>query len=109
MDSLDRLYARMLQLGFVVLRRAIESGIEDWVHAEIELLHNVPSLLGEENSERHRYFWEQERVHYREWVSEQESHEADSCMRTYYEPLWDEMEPLMEQRLLPAHHSSGVR
>ena len=108
MNPLDRLYARMLQLGFLVLRRAIEAKDEDWAHAEVELLHNVPTLLGEVNVERHRYFWDQERELYREWVSQHGSDDAESCMRTYYEPLWDEMEPLIEKRLLSCHESREV-
>lgn len=108
MNPLDRLYARMLQLGFFVLRRAIESGDEGWVQAEVELLHNVPSLLGEENLERHRYFWEQERDLYREWVSQNGPDEAVFCMRTFYEPLWDEMQPFIEDCLQPAPEKAEV-
>jgi hypothetical protein len=109
MDPLDHLYARMLQLGFVVLRQAIESGHEDWIQAEIELLHNVPSLLGETNSERHRYFWEHERDRYLLWLSQHGSEDANSRMKTCYEPLWDEMEPLIAQRLHPLHQTSEAR
>jgi hypothetical protein len=108
MVPLDRLYARMLQLGFLVIRQAIESGDGDWVQAEIELLHNVPSLLGEENSERHRYFWEQDRDLYRERISQHGSDAADSRMRTFYEPVWNEMEPLIEKHFQSAHEKSEV-
>jgi hypothetical protein len=97
MSELDGLYARLMQVGFVVLKQAIESGSEDWARAEIELLHNVPSLLGEENFERHRYFWNQERDQYLKWLLTYGSAEARSRMRTYYEPLWKEMELLLTQ------------
>lgn len=95
MSELDSLYARLLQVGLLALRQAIESGNQAWARAEIELLHNIPSLLGEENIERHRYFWSQERDQYLDWLSSHGSVEAHSRMRTYYEPIWKEMEPLV--------------
>ena len=102
MADLDLLYTRFLQLGFVVIRQAIESGKRDWIEAELELLHNVPSLVGEGNAERHRYFWCQERPHHMAWVSTPGREDAKSRMLTYYQPIWDEMEPLMT-RLLGQH------
>lgn len=97
MSELDRLYARMLQVGFIVLNQAIDSGDQDWVRAEVELLHNLPSLLGEDNAQRHQYFWDQERTHYMQWVQAHGPEEARSRMRTYYEPIWRELEPLIAQ------------
>jgi hypothetical protein len=105
MADLDRLYARFLQVGFVVLRQAIESAKQDWIDAELELLHNVPSLIGESNPERHRYFWFQERAHHMEWVSAPGREEAKSRMLTYYKPIWEELEPLVT-RMLGKHSQS---
>ena len=102
MSELDRLYARLMQVGFLVLRQAIDSENADWIRAEIELLHNIPSLLGEENFERHRYFWTHERDQYLNWLLSHGSAEARSRMRTYYEPLWKEMEPWLRQSELTA-------
>ena len=95
MDELDLLYARLLTVGFVVMRQAVECTDREWVDAELELLHNVPSLIGERNVERHKYFWFQERTHHVQWVSAPGREEAKSRMLTYYKPLWDEMEPLL--------------
>ena len=97
MSELDRLYGRHLQVGFVVLKQALQSGNPDWVRAEVELLHNIPSLLGEDNIERHQYFWTGERQHYLDWLSEHGTAEARLRMRTFYEPLWNEKEPLIVQ------------
>jgi hypothetical protein len=97
MADLDRLYARLLQVGFIVMRQAVESANRDWIDAELDLLHNVPSLVGEGNPERHRYFWFQERTHHLEWVSAPGREEAKSRTLTYYKPIWDEMEPLVTQ------------
>jgi hypothetical protein len=95
MGELEVLYAQMLTVGFVVMRQAVESANRDWIDAELELLHNVPSLMGERNVHRHRYFWLQERPHYIEWVSAPGREPAKSRMLTYYKPIWDEMEPLV--------------
>jgi hypothetical protein len=98
MDELDRLYGRMLQAGLLVLNQALDAGDVEWAKAETQLLHNVPSLLGEENAERHAYFWNEERDQYLEWMAQHGSELARSRMRTYYEPVWDEMEPLVVER-----------
>ena len=100
MAELDLLYAHLLSVGFVVMRQAVESARPDWIDAELELLHNVPSLIGETNARRHRYFWFEERAHYIDWVSKPGREQAKSRMLTYYKPIWDEMEPLVTQ--LPA-------
>jgi hypothetical protein len=99
MDELDRLYARLLQVGLLVLDQAVEAGDMDWVRAEVNHLHNLPSLLGEENVDRHAYYWHEERPHYAQWIAAHGSELARSRMRTYYELLWDEMEPLISERL----------
>jgi hypothetical protein len=97
MAELDLFYAQLLSVGFVVMRQAAEANNRDWLEAEFELLHNVPSLIGEPNAERHRYFWSQERTHYIEWVSAPGREEAKARMTTYYEPIWNEMETAMNQ------------
>jgi len=94
-EELSVLYGRLLQVGFVVLRQAAHCGDDDWVKAEIELLHNVPSLLAETNLERHRYFWFTERNRYIEWVSAPGRDGPKSRMLTFYEPIWREMEPAL--------------
>lgn len=52
---MNELYGRFLAVGFVVLRQAIDANDLEWAGKEIELLHNVPSLIDEPNVERHRY------------------------------------------------------
>jgi len=96
MSELDRIYLHLLQVGFVVLKEAIASGDSSWVSAEVEMLHNIPSLVGEHNEQRDRYYWNEERPHYIDWMTNHGSAEARSRMRTYYEPFWNEMEKLHE-------------
>ena len=105
MNELDALYAKLLSLGFVVLKQAAQSGNRDWLAAELEMLHNVPSLLGEDNVERHRYYWFSERPHYIDWASAPGSEAAKSRMLTYYEPVWREMEPLVAN-MMQLHDSA---
>ncbi|MEX0677867.1 MAG: hypothetical protein WD063_12370 [Pirellulales bacterium] len=102
MNELDTLYSRFLMLGFIALRQAVSARDYEWAEAEIELLHNVPSLLGESNVARHRYFWFTEREHYIQWVTATGRDELKSRLRTYYEPLWQEMEPILLEFLSAA-------
>jgi hypothetical protein len=87
--------ARLLQVGFLLLRQAFDAGDREWLFAEIEFLHNVPSLLGEENIERQRYFWFSERDIYLERLEARGEEEPLLRMRIFYEPIWKEMEPVM--------------
>ena len=98
MDALNALYARLLQVGFIVLRQAVWSSDAQWAQMEVQHLHNIPSLINETNIERHRYFWFQERERYIEWAN-QKGGEPQSRMLTYYEPLWREMEPVVQEFL----------
>jgi hypothetical protein len=97
MRQLDLLYAEFLKAGFVVLRMALNSKDWEWVEAEYEVLHNVPSLIGETNIERHKYFWLGERTLHMSWASKPEREEAQSRLLAYYKPIWDKMEPLITQ------------
>ncbi len=95
MEALNPLYIALLRYGLLVLRQAIYSGNNDWAKLEIEMLHNIPSLITELNIERHRYYWFTERDIYIKRISELNSDEPGSLMRIYYEPIWRKMEPLI--------------
>lgn len=95
MQTLNALCAKLLQLGFVVLRQAVLSGDLEWAEAEVEFLHNVPSLIGEPNAKRHQYFWFVERKRYLDWVSAAGREEARSRMMTFYEPVLQEIDPVV--------------
>lgn len=103
MSELDDQYKMLLHVGFIVLREALHSGSADWAKAELEMLHNVPSLIGETNSHRHRYYWEKERIAYVEWMKKFGSEYAQSRMATFYEPIWEslgkEIEMLTDQKI----------
>ena len=97
MDRLKALYSSLLAAGFLVLRQAIDAKDIEWAAREIELLHNLPSLLDEPNVERHRYFWFSEREHYLEWVNLPGREKAKSRMQTFYAPVWNEMQPYFDK------------
>ncbi len=92
MPDLDPFYTRLLIVGFILMKQAVESGDREWLDAEFELLHNVPSLIGEANPERHKYFWFKERPHYVQWASSARHGFARSRMLTYYQPICQEMD-----------------
>jgi hypothetical protein len=95
MSEIDDLYCQLLRLGFVVLRQAADASDLDWINAELEMLHNVPSLIGESNPTRHGYYWLHERTAYLQWLSAPGRELQRSRMATFYEPIWKEMEPFM--------------
>jgi hypothetical protein len=99
MNELDALYARLMQVGLIVLKEAAHAGDREWLAAELEMLHNVPSLMGEEKIERHRYFWFSERQAYIDWASAPGRDRAKSRMLTFYAPIWQDMEPLIAEML----------
>jgi hypothetical protein len=95
MEELNAHYCQLLHVGFIVLREAVHSHNDAWVQAEIDFLHNMPSLISEANIERHRYFWFTERELYLEKIAAIGLEKATSRMRTFYEPTLNEMEPVM--------------
>ena len=99
MTEIDEGYKMLLNVGFIVLREAAQSGAKDWLNAEIEMLHNVPSLIGEFNVHRHRYYWQKERLAYIEWMNHNASAHAKSRMLTFYEPVWNAMAEVMEAHI----------
>lgn len=99
MSRLDELYLTLIESGFVMLKLAFNSRNMDWMKEEIEMLHNVPSLIDEKNKERHRYFWTKERTHYIQWVAKQDREDIKSRADALYDPIWIELDPIMRQLL----------
>lgn len=99
MSELDNLYCRLLHLGMIVLQEAAHARDLEWLLSELEMLHNIPSLVGETNGLRHEYYWKQERDYYIEKVTARAHEEQIRRMRMFYEPIWQEMEPLMSPYL----------
>ncbi len=89
MDRLNALYARLLGLGVLSIREALGTGDLQWAKAEVEFLHNVPSLIGESNSKP--FFVKCQR--YLKWTNSSGQEIVQRRLRVYYEPVWREIEP----------------
>jgi hypothetical protein len=96
MDAINQYYVRLLHLGFIVLRQAIDAKDWEWADREREFLHNIPSLINEPNIKRHEHFWNNERPMYVEWVNKRGG-DAKSRMLTYYEPTFCEMDTAIQE------------
>jgi hypothetical protein len=87
MREIDKQYVSLLEVGFVILRQACDMKDSSWIAAEVEFLHNVPSLIGETNKERHLYFCNEEQAQYRESIAKTANPVAISRWGTYYGPI----------------------
>lgn len=97
MDELNSLYIQMLHFGLHLLQHAVLLEDSEWSKAEVELLHNIPSLINETNDFRHIYQWDTTRAMYIEAVSKTQRELPRSRMKIIYQPLWNEMEPIIEK------------
>lgn len=91
MTERDAHYAWLLHLGPVVVRDAIKSGDHAWAEAEAEMLHNVPSLIGETNEHRRRNFIEKEAPSCIDWVAKHGPELAQSRARSRYAPIFEKL------------------
>ena len=98
MDMLQKLYIKLLHYGLIEIKTASGLDQKEWLKAEINFLHNIPSLLNETNIQRHRYFWEQERPYYLESIEELNLND-NIRMMSFYDDILQEMEPLFQELL----------
>ena len=107
LTDIDVLYVQFLTAGFISLRLAIDAGDLEWANAETELLHNVPSLIGESNWGRHDYFMNSERPVYITWASAPGRENVKARMQTFYYPFWREIEALVKKMNPQANQSTA--
>ena len=98
MTDRDEIYIQILEYGLIALKNAAITGNVKYWATEAEHLHNVPSLIGDSNEFRHRYYFDQERVAYLESV-DRSIPEIQFTLRRYDE-LWAELEPLIDPRAI---------
>jgi hypothetical protein len=98
---MDEQYRQLLHSGFLFLREATAARNLDWVNAEIEFLHNVPSLISESNWLRHEYFLVGERSMYLEWAARANIPLQQTLMKNRYVPIWEELEKIFKSRGTP--------
>ena len=108
MKTLDTLYWSILKSGLICVRTAAEEGDLSRCRAEAEHIHNIPSLIGEENLRRHLYYANQEREVYIEWLLSTNRRELLEHVLLVFAGEWKEMDLVLgihgesyEQRLSP--------
>ena len=92
MRDLDAYYVRMMHVGLLAIRRALGEHNCEWAERLVDLLHNLPSLIGETKPERHSYFWNFDRASYLDWVTCTLNHACSLHMENYFVPIWNKME-----------------
>ena len=97
MKELERLYIQVLKFGLLNVRAAARSGDLAWVLAEAELLHEIPRLVGCDDSAASVYFWDCTRVSYLNWMINEGSEQAQHQSGCFYNELFAKMEPLIAQ------------
>ena len=86
MTERDAIYLQILHFGLLRIRDLSALGNIEYCAIESEHLHNIPSLVGETNDERHKFYFQKERPYYLERV-DFSTPGLDFTMRRY-EELW---------------------
>jgi hypothetical protein len=102
--ALDTLYWSILQSGLINIRTAAEQGDLARCRAEADHIHNIPSLIGEENWYRHFYYADQERRAYIQWLVSSGRNELREHALLVFGTPWREMD-----RILRIRESSSIQ
>jgi hypothetical protein len=97
MTERDAIYVQILHHGLLRIRDSAALGHLQYCAVESEHLHNIPSLIGETNEERHIYYFCQERPHYLEHV-DRSIPGLDFTLRRFTE-LWTSLSELNESNV----------
>lgn len=90
-DELNRLYIKVLTYGLIAIRDAAFAGDIERCKMEADHIHNLPSLINEENMHRHLYYYNTERQAYCVWAMERGDNSLTEFIRDIYLPLWTEI------------------
>jgi hypothetical protein len=94
-SELDALYLELLRYGLLLLRDAVWLGDVEWAKAETQHLHEIPTLIGDDNVHRHVDYMQRIRVDYVKFVKGSDRPELNTGVATYYYPVWRQMTALM--------------
>jgi hypothetical protein len=94
MTERDIIYVQILYSGLLRIRDLSALGYIEYCAVESDHLHNIPSLIGETNEERHKYYFLKERPCYLERV-DRSLPGIEFTMRRY-EELWARLGKLNE-------------
>ena len=94
-ESVSRVYLWILDCGLTAGRDAGLSGNLVRCTAELEHLHNLPSLIGERNVHRHLYYIGAERTMYLKSVIENNQLDWKEFVALAYLRRWKELEEML--------------
>ncbi len=94
-DEIDSIYKLILSVGLTHLRDLCLRGLAAEAAVETEHLHNIPSLIGELNIERHKYYWFSERKRYLDSLSLL-NNEPFAFIVKIYRVQWGKLEKLID-------------
>ena len=92
--ELVEVVSEILQEGLLRIRATAWSGDNSRCAIEADHLHNLPALLANYSPDLLRFYWDVERVAYRSRVEPGDA--------AGFSPLWNRLEGLMQNELLPA-------
>ena len=102
MANRNDVYLQILHFGLIAIRDAAHSGKSKYCEIEADHLHNIPSLIDEQNENRHDYYFGAERNLYAERLAQlAESElpgEAHKFALQRYKDLWAELQKIRDEK-----------
>jgi hypothetical protein len=98
MNEFDVIYLKILHHGLRAIRDATFASDLDWVRAESEHLHNLPSLIGESNIHRHLYYASKEKGAYLRWVYSGSRRDVIDFVESFYARNWEELDKALQSQ-----------
>jgi hypothetical protein len=108
MRSRDEIYIDILHAGLLFIRAAGWSNNVRICEIEADHLHNIPSLIGEKNDLRHRYYFDVERMSYIERIAKENvPSELSRGTADRYRAFWEELAEFYENERKGVSQSSN--
>lgn len=95
MSELDQLYITLLHRGLVVIRNASIAGDLELCRALSEYLHEIPSLIGETNINRHVYQATAVRQEFLKWMDTNVRTDVIEIVDLWLAPVWVQLDKLI--------------
>jgi hypothetical protein len=95
MEELYAIYLKILTAGLIAIRDAAAAGDPARCKAEAEHLHNLPSLIGEPNKQRHLYYISAEKTAYLKWVLSSKRKDLMEFVSLAYMSYWNRIEQIL--------------
>ena len=86
--ELDPIYLQLLRTGLLSLRDAALRNDLPACQAEAECLHEVPTLVGEDNIQRHFHYARVVFRSYIEWARATGRSDVNERVNAFYVPIW---------------------